>query len=58
MPLTFAFTNSITSFFFKGEKSRTTPYEVNVTIPVDGYDPVQFFLTKLCGELIIYMDSL
>jgi hypothetical protein len=35
------------------EKSRRTPYEVNVTIPVDGYDPVQFFLTKLCGELII-----
>uniref|UniRef100_A0A1J3EJL6 G-protein coupled receptor n=1 Tax=Noccaea caerulescens TaxID=107243 RepID=A0A1J3EJL6_NOCCA len=30
------------------EKSRRTPYEVNVTIPVDGYDPVQFFLTKLC----------
>ncbi|CAG7886169.1 unnamed protein product [Brassica rapa] len=30
------------------EKSRKTPYEVNVTIPVDGYDPVQFFLTKLC----------
>ncbi|KAG2243100.1 hypothetical protein Bca52824_095056 [Brassica carinata] len=30
------------------EKSRNTPYEVNVTIPVDGYDPVQFFLTKLC----------
>ncbi|KAL0872448.1 hypothetical protein Bca101_022153 [Brassica carinata] len=30
------------------EKSRKTPYEVNVTIPVDGYDPVHFFLTKLC----------
>ncbi|KAF3528013.1 hypothetical protein DY000_02036434 [Brassica cretica] len=30
------------------EKTRKTPYEVNVTIPVDGYDPVQFFLTKLC----------
>ncbi|CAH8345137.1 unnamed protein product [Eruca vesicaria subsp. sativa] len=30
------------------EKSRKTPYEVNVTIPVDGYGPVQFFLSKLC----------
>lgn len=47
------FSNSITFFFLKGEKSRRTPYEVNVTIPVDGYDPVQFFLTKLCGKLII-----
>lgn len=55
VPLTFVFTNPLTSFFLKGEKTRKTPYEVNVTIPVDGYDPVQFFLTKLCGELIIYM---
>lgn len=59
VPLIFAVTNSVTFFFFspgncKGEKSRRTPYEVNVTIPVDGYDPVQFFLTKLCGELIIH----
>lgn len=53
VPLTFCFLQILQPlFFFKGEKSRKTPYEVNVSIPVDGYDPVQFFLTKLCGELI------
>ncbi|CAN0919136.1 hypothetical protein LINGRAHAP2_LOCUS31279 [Linum grandiflorum] len=30
------------------QKGRHTPYEINVTIPIDGYDPVQFFLTKMC----------
>lgn len=58
VPLIFAVTKHVTFCFFsrnfKGEKSRRTPYEVNVTIPVDGYDHVQFFLTKLCGELIIH----
>ncbi|KAJ9172732.1 hypothetical protein P3X46_015942 [Hevea brasiliensis] len=27
---------------------RDTPYEVNVTIPIEGYEPIQFFLTKKC----------
>ncbi|KAH7566348.1 hypothetical protein JRO89_XS08G0141200 [Xanthoceras sorbifolium] len=30
------------------ETARDTPYEVNVTIPVEGYEPIQFFLTKMC----------
>ncbi|CAN8328042.1 unnamed protein product [Cochlearia groenlandica] len=53
LSLIFVFTNfqlllSLVCENVKGEKSRQTPYEVNVTIPVDGYDPVQFFLTKAC----------
>ncbi|XP_044470442.1 uncharacterized protein LOC123199482 isoform X2 [Mangifera indica] len=30
------------------ERARDSLYEVNITIPVKGYDPVQFFLTKMC----------
>ncbi|TXG59724.1 hypothetical protein EZV62_014297 [Acer yangbiense] len=30
------------------ETARDTPYEVNVSIPVEGYEPIQFFLTKTC----------
>ncbi|XP_071707266.1 uncharacterized protein [Rutidosis leptorrhynchoides] len=30
------------------ETARDTPYEVQVTIPVEGYDSIQFSLTKLC----------
>ncbi|KAH0984728.1 hypothetical protein GBA52_011905 [Prunus armeniaca] len=30
------------------ETARDTPYEVNITIPVEGYEPIQFFLAKLC----------
>ncbi|GMN29313.1 hypothetical protein TIFTF001_002385 [Ficus carica] len=30
------------------EKARDTPYEVNITIPVEGYEPIQFMLTKMC----------
>ncbi|PQP96411.1 uncharacterized protein Pyn_36406 [Prunus yedoensis var. nudiflora] len=30
------------------ERARDTPYEVNITIPVEGYEPIQFFLAKLC----------
>ncbi|XP_062207795.1 uncharacterized protein LOC133909389 [Phragmites australis] len=28
---------------------RSSPYEVNVLIPVKGYDPIEFTLTKECG---------
>lgn len=31
------------------EIARDTPYEVEISIPVDGYDPIDFTLTKLCG---------
>ncbi|KAK6922663.1 hypothetical protein RJ641_010967, partial [Dillenia turbinata] len=30
------------------EKARDAPYEVNITIPIDGYHPAQFYLTKMC----------
>ncbi|XVF17953.1 hypothetical protein REPUB_Repub10bG0169600 [Reevesia pubescens] len=29
-------------------KAHNTPYEVNITIPVEGYEPIEFFLTKMC----------
>jgi len=35
---------------FPGEVARDTPYVVNITIPVEGYEPIQFVLTKMCGE--------
>ena len=35
-----------------GEKARDTPYEVDITIPVEGYEPIQFTLTKMCGKLL------
>lgn len=34
---------------FVGEIPRSSPYEVNVLIPVEGYDPIEFTLTKECG---------
>ncbi|KAI4327655.1 hypothetical protein L6164_020091 [Bauhinia variegata] len=30
------------------EVARDTPYEVNITIPVEGYEPIHFVLTKMC----------
>ncbi|KAL0378291.1 UNVERIFIED_CONTAM: hypothetical protein Sradi_3134600 [Sesamum radiatum] len=30
------------------EKSRDTPYEVEITIPIENYDPIQFTLAKMC----------
>ncbi|KAH9711249.1 G-protein coupled receptor [Citrus sinensis] len=30
------------------EKAHSMPFEVNITIPIEGYEPVQFFLTKMC----------
>ncbi|RLM93436.1 uncharacterized protein C2845_PM08G09010 [Panicum miliaceum] len=31
------------------EIARSSPYEVNILIPVEGYDPIEFTLTKKCG---------
>ncbi|KAK6924414.1 hypothetical protein RJ641_010614 [Dillenia turbinata] len=31
------------------KKAREPPYEVNITIPIDGYHLAQFILTKMCG---------
>ncbi|KAH9663017.1 G-protein coupled receptor [Citrus sinensis] len=30
------------------EKAHSMPFGVNITIPIEGYEPVQFFLTKMC----------
>ncbi|KAB1201948.1 hypothetical protein CJ030_MR8G004541 [Morella rubra] len=30
------------------EKASDGPYQVNVTIPVEGFEPIQFILTKMC----------
>ncbi|XP_076946571.1 uncharacterized protein LOC143618143 [Bidens hawaiensis] len=30
------------------ETTRDDPYEVQLTIPVEGFDPIQFSLTKMC----------
>ncbi|RWW63245.1 hypothetical protein BHE74_00029596 [Ensete ventricosum] len=35
---------------YTGEQARDTPYEIEILIPVDGYDPIGFTLTKLCGR--------
>lgn len=32
-----------------GVEARDMPYEVEVAIPVENYDPVQFTLAKTCG---------
>ncbi|XP_021718070.1 uncharacterized protein LOC110685845 isoform X1 [Chenopodium quinoa] len=32
------------------KKVHTTPYEVEITIPVENYDPVKFTLTKMCDH--------
>ncbi|RZS01284.1 hypothetical protein BHM03_00031120 [Ensete ventricosum] len=36
---------------YTGEQARDTPYEIEILIPVDGYDPIGFTLTKLCGYI-------
>lgn len=42
---------------FEGQEARDTPYEVNVTIPIEGYEPIQFFLTKICGKVILLLEQ-
>ncbi|KAA3457527.1 G-protein coupled receptor [Gossypium australe] len=32
-------------------KACGTPYEVKITIPVEGYESIEFVLTKMCGKL-------
>ncbi|OVA06200.1 hypothetical protein BVC80_857g38 [Macleaya cordata] len=33
---------------FAGEKARDAPYEVSIAIPVEGYEPIEFTLAKMC----------
>ncbi|KAL6007130.1 hypothetical protein ACLOJK_032626 [Asimina triloba] len=39
---------SILMVNWRCEKAHETPYEVVVSIPVEGYEPIDFTLTKLC----------
>lgn len=40
---------------FSGEMARDTPYDVAITIPVEGYEPVKFTLSKICGQFTHYL---
>lgn len=42
---------------WKCEKSREQPYEVNIRVPMDGYDPVEFFLCKECNNYEIQKEA-
>ncbi|XP_019172166.1 PREDICTED: uncharacterized protein LOC109167582 isoform X1 [Ipomoea nil] len=39
---------TILAIDWRCETARDTPYEVEVTIPITNYDPVQFTLSKMC----------
>ncbi|MFS7971302.1 hypothetical protein Hanom_Chr09g00831151 [Helianthus anomalus] len=40
-----------------GQTTRDDPYEVQLTIPVEGYDPIQFSLTKMCDNVQFFVIS-
>ncbi|RWV99450.1 hypothetical protein GW17_00037636, partial [Ensete ventricosum] len=40
---------TVLNIYWRCEQARDTPYEIEILIPVDGYDPIGFTLTKLCG---------
>ncbi|CAD5164601.1 uncharacterized protein LOC135583780 isoform X1 [Musa acuminata AAA Group] len=39
---------TVLNIYWRCEQARDTPYEIEILIPVDGYDPIGFTLTKLC----------
>ncbi|XP_008795977.1 uncharacterized protein LOC103711559 isoform X2 [Phoenix dactylifera] len=39
---------TILNIDWRCEIARSTPYEINISIPVEDYDPIEFTLTKLC----------
>ncbi|XP_040376018.1 uncharacterized protein LOC102701030 isoform X1 [Oryza brachyantha] len=49
MPTTLSPT--VLNVIWRCEIARSSPYEVNILIPVEGYDPVEFTLTKECGHI-------
>ncbi|EEE54282.1 hypothetical protein OsJ_01191 [Oryza sativa Japonica Group] len=49
MPTTLSPT--ILNVIWRCEIARSSPYEVNILIPVEGYDPIEFTLTKECASL-------
>lgn len=38
-----------------GEMASDTPYEVAISIPVEGYEPVEFTLSKICGQFTLWL---
>lgn len=59
----FCFLNNLSIFITlilsrTGYVARDIPYEVNVTIPVADYEPVSFFLTKMCGENLSFWRNI
>lgn len=42
--------------FSVGERIHDSPYEINMSIPVEGYDPIEFTLTKFCGLFFIIVE--
>ncbi|XP_072999180.1 uncharacterized protein [Typha latifolia] len=40
---------SVLNVNWRCELARNTPYEINILIPVEGYDPIEFTLAKICG---------
>ncbi|KAF2949511.1 uncharacterized protein [Oryza sativa Japonica Group] len=49
MPTTLSPT--ILNVIWRCEIARSSPYEVNILIPVEGYDPIEFTLTKECVHI-------
>ncbi|XP_042379388.1 uncharacterized protein LOC121971929 isoform X1 [Zingiber officinale] len=39
---------TVLNIYWRCEVARDTPYEIKIMVPVDGYDPIGFTLTKLC----------
>lgn len=46
------------TFLLSGNVPRKTPYEVEITVPVVGYEPIQFTLSKMCGELVLLLSGI
>ncbi|XP_074584443.1 uncharacterized protein LOC141840371 isoform X2 [Curcuma longa] len=39
---------TVLNIYWRCEVACETPYEIQIMVPVDGYDPIGFTLTKLC----------
>lgn len=42
---------------FSGEEARDNPYEVEIAVPVQGYEPIQFSLTKICRKCSLSLSQ-
>ncbi|WOL01231.1 hypothetical protein Cni_G09945 [Canna indica] len=48
---------TVLNIYWRCELARDTPYEVEIVIPVDGYGPINFTLTKLCDYKQVTEDD-